>query len=122
MTEAEAVVHELKVRMRSLMKWRACGRGGHSARHRSIFWIEFRHWRDGLDGAAPAVLRWGADELFASGEEYLRRDYNAYYTRLRRLEGALDRWERLDVCPIDEPSRYERTARAARAAAEGDES
>ena len=57
------------------------------------------------------MLRWGAQELYLSGEEYLRRDYNGYRTRLRRFENALERWERQGQCPIAEPSHWEQLAR-----------
>lgn len=117
----QSVLSELRARMQSLVKWRAGGQGQRGPRHRSMFWIEFRLWKDGLTREDHPVLRWGAGELFESGEEYLRRDYNGYYARLRRLTNALDRWEESGRCPIEEPSHAEQLARLTRGLSKGDE-
>lgn len=106
------VLTELREREQSLGRWRSRGMGLQVPRHDCMYLEEFWAWvREARNG--HPVLAWGAQELARVAHEYLRRDYNAYYCRLRRWHNALARWELAGKCPVRQPTRYSIAANAA---------
>lgn len=108
----EEVLAELRQWAGVLDRWRRIGvqRPRYGAEN-AMAWKNFRHWFNALSADSHPVLIWGAQELLTSGQEYLSRQYNAYYCRLRRLNNALARWEDHDVDPVQFPTRYTVAAR-----------
>ena len=79
--------------------------------------VELRRWMNDLLRGTPDIIGWYvARQLWWAADEYLLRDYNASRCRLRRLENALDRWEKRGLCPWANPSTYELAAQERRRA------
>lgn len=105
-------VQELRDRIAAFRRWR--GRG----RSRRIFdsgVMELQRWRRELvEGPPDRLAAFVALELERAAVEYLRCDYNASRCRVRRIENALNRWEKDGCCPWSQPSPYVYRDRMAR--------
>lgn len=113
-------MEELRSRIAAWCKWRAKGTKRRMSALQDWGVYEVLRWTSELSlkpGPFDTLAYYVASQLWHASVEVVSGDNNASRCRIRRLEGALRRFEERGRCPWRWPSRYERQDRLKRMAA-----